>query len=336
MRLLSFILASALLPAAFAQSVISVRAGVVNACEGAVFVGGQPVSSRFGTFPRLHEGADLNTQDGRAELLLSPDVYLRVGRDSAVRMLSASLSDTKIQVLNGSVIFDSGNARTPGPVTLVAAGAQVHADGPARLRIDSDSAQLIVEKGEARLDRAGESVVVHADQVASLTGDSVVKRMTPTADDELEMWSQQRNRMIFLSLATSQSLLDPGIDPDPAAPVDLSDWLGYLPYTGVLPVTGMYSTVQPSLGYTYAYSPWLMGPYPGVFYGAAFYRAGYSGGRALGYGSMFVPTRPAYGGSPYRGPAFTPVTPSRGGFILPRPSAPMRPVMPAPRAPIHR
>jgi len=38
----------------------------------------------------------------------------------------------------------------------------------------------------------------------------VVRRMTDTSDDALDLWSQQRNRLIFLSLANDRNILDPG------------------------------------------------------------------------------------------------------------------------------
>ncbi len=327
------------------QSVISVRAGVVNASEGAVFVAGQPVSAKFGSFPRLREGADLYTQDGRAELLLSPDVFLRVGRDSAVRMVSASLDDTQIRVLNGSVIFDSGNARSAGSVTLLAGDSQVKIAGAARLRVDADPPQVRVEKGEARVVRNGAETLVRMDQMLPLAGDSIVRRMIAGNDDELELWSQQRNRMIFLSMATSQSLTDPGDTDTADGSADLSSWLGYMPYSGVLPMTGIYATAPPSVSYTYPYSPWLMGPYSGVYYGgyyggyygAALYRVQYYGLRPSSYGIVMPPLRSG-GFAPLR-PGITPMGPARG----PLPGIPLgmpRPVMTRPvspvRAPIHR
>jgi hypothetical protein len=236
-----------------------------------------------------------------------------VGRDSAVRLESASLADTKIRVLNGSVIFDSGNAKTTSPVTLLVSEARIRVDAPGRMRIDADPPQLLVERGEARVERGGIETVAHADQVTSLAGDSVVRRMTPGYDDELDLWSQQRNRAIFLSLATSRSLLDPNVDPDPTAPVDLSALLGYMPLSGVFPVTGVYSSAPVSLGYTHAYSPWLFGPYPGAYYGAAVYGYRWGGYNApvrpqLRLG-IFTPIRPMYTITPARPVTVRPAPP---------------------------
>ena len=88
---------------AFGQSVISVRSGLINYSEGAVFIDNQLVAQKLGRYPTLREGSDLLTHDGRAEILLTPEVYLRVGANSGVRMISSSLDSTRLEVLNGSV-----------------------------------------------------------------------------------------------------------------------------------------------------------------------------------------------------------------------------------------
>lgn len=285
------------------QSVISVRAGVVNNCDGAVFIDGQPVAKKFGTFPSLKEGSDLYTQEGRAELQLGPNIFLRLGTNSAVHMVSSSLSDTQVRLLNGSAIFDSGNAPSPGSVILLAGDAKIHIDTPSRMRLDADPPQLRVEKGEAKVERPDGATPIRADQMMPLTGDSVVRRMTPGSDDELDLWSLERNQAIYLSLSTSQGLLDPATDPDPTAPADLSAYLGYIPYyPGIQPALGpSYSTVYSSLYAYYPYSyavprywPTAYGYRPtyGVT-GLSTYRPLYSSPiQVRGGGIMFTPRPP--------------------------------------------
>ena len=295
---------------------ISVRAGIVNDAEGAVFINGQPLSKKFGTFPSLHEGSDLYTQDGRAELQLAPSVFLRVGTDSAVRMVSSSLSDTQLRILNGSAIFDSGNAPSPGSVTLLAADASIFIEAPSRMRLDADPPQLRVEKGAARVTRNGVETVVQADQLLPLSGESIVRRMTTGNDDSLDLWSLERNRAIYLSLATSQSLVDPGAQADPTAPADLSAWLGYMPYSGVFPVSGAYATVQPAPTYTYAYG------YNSYFpvYSRA-YLPGIYTGFSVTYRPSFATYRPAYTAPPMlsRPPLYTSPRPIGARPMAPHP-----------------
>lgn len=66
--------------AAFAQSVVSTHSGVLHVSEGAVFTDDQPVNQKYGTFPDIKEKSVLRTEMGRAEILLTPGVFLRVGK----------------------------------------------------------------------------------------------------------------------------------------------------------------------------------------------------------------------------------------------------------------
>ena len=268
------LLAAAYLPA---QSVVSVRSGVINYSEGAVFINNQPISRQPGKFPVLHDGSDLLTQDGRAEILLTPENYLRVGPNSGVRMVSSSFSDTHLEVLSGSVIFDSGNAPAGQPVTLTASGAEVRVEKPSRIRIDSDAAQIRVEKGSALVTRGPAGTTrVEPEQVLSLTGASVVRRAQSFTEDDLDFWSQQRNRMIFLSMNNNQGIIDPS-DPSYTGAYDLGDsgqngWIGYIPPATIPPLTGTYpSVVGLNYGLYYGFYPYnysaLYGVRPGLGFG---------------------------------------------------------------------
>jgi hypothetical protein len=262
-------------------------------------------------------------------------------------MISSDLTDTRIQLLNGSVILDSGNAASNASVTLLACEARIRTDKPTRLRVDNDPPQLRVEKGEAIVERDGRVTKVAADQLLGLTGAPVVRRMTDGNDDALDLWSQQRNRLIYLSLADSRNIMDPGTtDPAATSDVDLNAWLGYIPSAGVLPLTGSYGLAGvPGYGY---YSPWSTLAFYGPLYGG--YQMGFAGlGRVGAYGVSF-----GYSGyRPVPGYRFTPVYPGTVGTIGQRPvggirigapspgiSFPARPIAPRPVAPrlpaIHR
>src|SRR6516164_431312 len=86
------------LPAA-GQSVISTHSGVVHFFEGAVYLNDQPLESHLGKFPTIPQGGELRTAKGRAEVLLTPGVFIRVGEQSAIRLVANQLSDTRIELM---------------------------------------------------------------------------------------------------------------------------------------------------------------------------------------------------------------------------------------------
>src|ERR1019366_10687053 len=66
-----------------AQSITSARSGTVHYFEGDVSIEGQPLQPKPARFPEVKEKEVLRTGQGRAELLLTPGVFLRVGENSA-------------------------------------------------------------------------------------------------------------------------------------------------------------------------------------------------------------------------------------------------------------
>src|ERR1700722_2004251 len=83
------------IPAAAASSAIP---GTLNYVEGQAAVAGQTVTPRDVGSVQLQPNQVLETGQGRAELLLTPGVFLRVGDNSAVRLISPGLADTRVEV----------------------------------------------------------------------------------------------------------------------------------------------------------------------------------------------------------------------------------------------
>src|ERR1700727_35767 len=81
-----------------APSVTSTRAGVIYFFQGAVYLGDQPLESYPGKFSCVPQGGELRTADGRAEVLLTPGVFLRIGERSAIRLVANDLADTQVEL----------------------------------------------------------------------------------------------------------------------------------------------------------------------------------------------------------------------------------------------
>ena len=64
---------------AFGQSVISTHSGLVYYFDGSVSIGMQRLEQKFGRFPDIGEGNELRSEDGKAEVLLTPG---EIGRAS--------------------------------------------------------------------------------------------------------------------------------------------------------------------------------------------------------------------------------------------------------------
>jgi hypothetical protein len=146
----AFSLVTLALPA-FSQAVISTRSGVVHYFEGTVTVAGRPLTAQFGKFAFIPEGAELRTEQGRAEVLLTPGVFLRVGEKSAIRLASNSLTDTRVDLVAGSAIVESAESSAGTSVTLTYKDWTIRQTHEGLYRVDSDPPRLQVRGGEVEV-----------------------------------------------------------------------------------------------------------------------------------------------------------------------------------------
>jgi hypothetical protein len=59
---------------AFAQNVVSAHSGVVHYVEGTAYLNNERVDPKFGQFPEIKQDQEFRTEEGRAEILLTPGV----------------------------------------------------------------------------------------------------------------------------------------------------------------------------------------------------------------------------------------------------------------------
>ncbi len=72
------------------------RPGTINYIEGRVSAGAKPVAQSSVGSASLEAGQKLTTGNGKAEVLLTPGAFLRVGAESAATMVSPGLADTEV------------------------------------------------------------------------------------------------------------------------------------------------------------------------------------------------------------------------------------------------
>ena len=299
--------------AAFAQSaVISARSGLIHYVEGDVSLGGQPVETSFGVFPEVKENQQLKTGAGRAEVLLTPGVFLRVGENSAFRMITNRLIDTRLEFQSGSAVVEADDIGKDNSVTVVSGDATVHPLKAGIYRFDSAANELRVFNGVAEVTSGEKTVQVKEGHRIALDTMSV-QSFDKSANDALNRWSERRSASVSIAnvgaaASVDHSLLAGGIFP--------GGWY-FNPYFG------MYSFV-PGFGMgSMAYSPYgcpLLSPfnlymaympggmffspcYSGFYGGYPWYGGGYPGYNnvynTVTYRSMPPPRRPIGSGGNY-------------------------------------
>ena len=195
-----------------AQHVVSARSGTVNFTEGSVQLDGRKVESSITRYPEVKEGSVLRTEDGRAEVLLTPGVTLRLGDHSSFKMITSRLIDTRLELLGGSAVVEAGQAGKDTSVTLVVHGAAVSLPKAGIYRFDFDPAQLKVFKGEAAVQEGIETTLVGSGRVCTLGVAAVaVARFQTTDTDALDHWSRRRGELMSMAnTAGANSLASSG------------------------------------------------------------------------------------------------------------------------------
>lgn len=277
---------------AWSQSVISVYSGVVNYFEGSVLLDNNPVEPKPGRFAEIKPGSEFRVEDGRAEILLTPGVYLRMGTGSDIRMVSNLLVDTKIDLVDGPAVIDAAEPTPQTSVTMILGNYQVHIRKAGRYRMDTLPLELRVTDGEAEVTSEGEKpTIVESGHLLHLL--SGVMMASYSVDDDLDNWDQDRSEAIardskqISDTPEISSLVDAAKNDPVLSDPTLAGLGAGVPSGGLgsYPLGGIYSGTSPygyggyggygasSLsGYPYSYGLGLnpYGLYPYGFYGGLY------------------------------------------------------------------
>lgn len=294
----------------YGQSVVSVRSGLINFSEGEVYLDNVPVEQKAGKYPEVRENVELRTEAGRAEVLLTPGMVLRVGADSDIRMLSASLIDTRVEFRRGSAIIEVSEDPDGTKARIIYRDYEIRFPKKGLFRINSMPREFQVFEGEAEITYLSEKATLTKNQKAALYGGLEAETLRRSITDGLDEWSMRRDSQLAADNPPPGDLNGTGYDPTFAMTPN--------PFYGI----AAYSAPLPPYVYGYGYG-----------YGAGYIPAGLYGYSQPMPIYIFGISGPGYNpGRPvvYRPPIGTPIrTPvySAPRPVFSRPVGPSRPVV---------
>ncbi|HEY1759672.1 MAG TPA: hypothetical protein VGG72_30140 [Bryobacteraceae bacterium] len=198
-RLIVVVLAGAVVfaSALLGQRVISAKAGLLCFVQGRASVEGGALSTGE-HFRQLKNGESLATERGRAEVLLNPGTFLRVGDMSRVHMDDIKLTDACVSLDSGSAVVTVNYILKTDRLRLIAGGSVIVMKQPGVYRLDASTGRLRVFNGKAEVRRDGGSayVIVKRGQVVDLTGLKLAK-FDIKDTDALQRWAAARSRAPF-------------------------------------------------------------------------------------------------------------------------------------------
>jgi hypothetical protein len=316
----------ALAASAFGQNVISAHSGLIYYFDGSVYLDNQPLQADPGRFQNVEPGAELRTEDGRAEVLLTPGVFLRIGENSSIRIVDNDLAHTLVEIESGSAIMSSDEPASGTSVTLSFRSWRIRAPHAGTYRIDSDPPELWAVMGDVEVEsNAGSKPLKVAEGMELSFGDSLQPEpSTGIPNDSLTEWAKGRDQSIIADDSITQQLGNDAVSQiapdgfDRFPPLGLYSYGYGDPYASTLPAQpGFYSPYFP--GYVY-FPPIIVFPLRGVL--------GIPG--RLPPGSLGVPGFLPGTGTGVRGAGGVGMIQPPVGLprpVIPRPGS-MRPVMP--------
>ena len=195
-------LATLCAPVALAQTANPAVPGTVNYVEGSASIEGRMLNQRSVGSAQLEPGQVLETANGRAELLLTPGVFLRVGENSAVRMVSPDLLNTRIEVDRGRADIEVDEIHLRNNIEVTEAGAHTRLLKNGFYAFDADKHTVRVFKGEAELIETGDvqkQLKLKGDRQVELASNEAVKSVSfdrDQAEDSLYSWSSLRSQYL--------------------------------------------------------------------------------------------------------------------------------------------
>lgn len=274
----------------FGQAVISSHSGVVQYVEGRAYLGDKLVEPKFGQFPDIKENQEFRTEDGRAEILLTPGVFLRLGENSSIRMLSTRLTDTRVEVLSGSAMIECTEIPKDNAVELEYKKDSIRLVKPGLYRLDSEPAQFSVFEGEAVVTDPSGQLTLRGGKRTNLSGVLMAENLDRKAEDQdaLYRWSDRRASYVAQANLVSASTAGNGY--------------GGYNYGGI---SGLdYAFGGLGYGYGFGYNPlfaggWMFNPLYGMYTYMPYSGFGYSPFGYMYYSPVTVGYAPYYGGSGY-------------------------------------
>jgi hypothetical protein len=174
----------------------SAKPGAINYVEGNATLDGQPLvlNNQQSGPTYLNPNETLSTSNGKAEVLLTPGVFLRMGDNSAVRMVSPGLTNTQIALERGEAILEvdqlvKGNniSVLDGPATVA-----VQQTGLYRLTAGPQPAVAVYD-GKLLVREDDHQIELKKGHQTELAGVLKPQRFDRKQEDALYAWSNVRS-----------------------------------------------------------------------------------------------------------------------------------------------
>lgn len=183
--------------------------GTINYVEGQVMLNGRALGPHSIGSAMLNPGQTLDTGQGKAEVLLTPGVFLRVGDHSEIRMVNPGLTNTTVDVTHGEALLEVSMLMKENHLQVADSGTQttIVKDGLYRFVAGNNPSVSVIE-GQADVLKGDRNVKIKKDHELLLAQASDKTQKFDKADeDDLYAWSKLRSNYMAEANAANVQLV---------------------------------------------------------------------------------------------------------------------------------
>jgi len=173
---------------------VSAKPGAINYIEGGAYLNGQPIPAKQQKSTFLNANDTLSTDVGKAEVLLTPGVFLRLGDNSQIRMVSPSLTDTQVELHRGEAMLEVDELVKENHISLLDHGSSVviQKTGLYRFTAGEEPTAATVE-GKADVYLGDDHIQLGKGRETVLSGRLRAEKFDAKKEDDLYAWSNARS-----------------------------------------------------------------------------------------------------------------------------------------------
>jgi len=174
--------------------------GTLNYVEGEASMNGEGLNAKSVGVADLQNGEVLETGNGKAEILLTPGVYLRLGSNSSVKMISTNLTNTQVALNRGEAMIEADELFQQNDLQVSQPGADTHVLRTGLYDFDADHQAIRVFDGKADVRADDHDIKVKKNHELELSSAKLKARGFQkdqiAKNDDLYRWSSLRSEYL--------------------------------------------------------------------------------------------------------------------------------------------
>ena len=182
-------------------------AGTVSWVEGRVLLDGTAVGPGAPNVLAIEPGHVLRTEQGKAEVLLTPGVFVRLAENSSLKLINSSDSGTRVELLGGEALVEVLQMDKHARLDVIDRQGYTRLLDDGLYRFAATGPTVAVLEGKVRVEDDRRSAAFGKGKQLDLAGHGAMqpKKFDRDWKDDLYYWSDRRTRA---AAHTSESMAE--------------------------------------------------------------------------------------------------------------------------------